>query len=791
MRTRSVLQVLLVTLLALSLAGCGVIESLLGEEEPTEVPTQAAAVAPSATPEPEPTAVPEPTAQPEPTAEPEPTSAPEPTAVPEPTQEPEPTTEPEPSAEPEPTEAEAQPRPTRPKGIVPGPRTTPTEVEVAEPTAGPTVPPRPTREPEPAVDDTVTLSDLVPLEDLDSFVLQTYIEAYATGDQGYIDASREYTRDPYAERVFVLVEVEDDDPTSLEMVRVDGTTYIDEDESGDWEEDSAPLDETLADFDLAWMVDPIAILGDAVLEHDGDDGEYAHYVTDASILSESSMFEDYDLEGLIEIWVDTDLQVVSEILADVAGVDDFGETFEMYYDLYVSEVNTDFVIEAPGEQARPVITSDWPDSLDLSDLSQVEDLDSYRLYIYVLQDSPDEFFSAEILREYSGVPGEERLAMSAWMADERAFIDMIQDGDTTYIDDGTGSGWQDVDGTIEDNVDLASLLPGEALASLSGVEGNYGGEEWIRDMPAVLYSWDAEDLEDELDTDIVYARADVWVSQEFGVPLEIQMTVEGEDTLMLVQYVATDLDEDIYIPSPDESCCENAEGLLLNDYVEGEIEAGESVCYKFIALEGEYRTLDVDTFDPEVDLDLSVYDGECYWAHYNDDGPEGWDPLLSFAPYQSGVYYAEIEGLSDIDEGEFALYFSLFDDSISTLADAVPIEPGDTIAEAITDEDLLYLVDYEETYYADVYSFEGREGDDVTVTVLAEMYGSDFDPLVTLLDPDMDWLMDDDDSYGGLDSLLEYELDETGTHYLVVLSATATGYGGTDDFFYELTLEVD
>jgi len=710
---------------------------------------------------------------------------------------PEPTSEPEPTAMPEPTAATQEAEPTRPKGSVTGPRQRPTRRPTEQPTEQPTE--KPTEEPaatrESPVEQTIRVSDLVPLHDLDSFALQTFVDAYAQDEQGYITASREFTSRPDAERVFVQIEVEDEDESLTQIIQIGDTTYVEEDGSGNWEVSDDSLPEMLDDSNLKWMLDPYTLVGDAEFDFvetwDDDGVEYKHYVAEAAILEDTPMFEGYDLdEGQVDLWIDTELQIVSEIMADVSGVDDVGDVFEMYLDMYVTDVNAEIDIQVPDTDG-PATDRDLPTSLYLGDLDRVEDLDSYRLYIYVLQDTPSESFAAEILREYSGVPGEERLVFGGWTDDERVFAEMIQVGNTTWVDDGTGGNWEAVADDIEDLIDLSDILPAEALAPLNDTEGQLVGEETVRGMTTGRYTWGVGDLAEELGDGLISAQADVWVSAEFNVPVQIEMTIEQEDELMLVQYVVTNINEWISIPTPEDTCCPEAEALLLGDWVENEVTAGDTVCYKFIALEGERRTLDIDTYDEDVDLELEIYDGDCYWAHYNDDGPDGWAPLLTFAPYQSGVYYAEISGLSDYDAGEFVMSFTLFDETTDTPDDAILLEPGETVESAITDESLLYLPEYEETLYGQAFAFEGETGDEVTVTVLADVLGSDLDPLVTLLDPDADWIIDDDDSYGGLDSLLEYELDQTGLYYLVVTSATDSVYGSTRDFYFEISLEID
>lgn len=79
------------------------------------------------------------------------------------------------------------------------------------------------------------------------------------------------------------------------------------------------------------------------------------------------------------------------------------------------------------------------------------------------------------------------------------------------------------------------------------------------------------------------------------------------------------------------------------------------------------------------------------------------------------------------------------------------------------------------------YTFEGEEGDEVTIALIAE----DFDPLVQLLDAEGFELATDDDSGGNFNALIEgFELPADGTYVIVVTSFSGSGEGD-----FELSLD--
>jgi len=70
-------------------------------------------------------------------------------------------------------------------------------------------------------------------------------------------------------------------------------------------------------------------------------------------------------------------------------------------------------------------------------------------------------------------------------------------------------------------------------------------------------------------------------------------------------------------------------------------------------------------------------------------------------------------------------------------------------------------------------ALEGVAGQAVSIELVSE----DFDPYLYVVGPGMDLPVEDDDSAGDMDSLVELEFPESGT-YRIIVSAFSSGSGG-------------
>jgi hypothetical protein len=246
----------------------------------------------------------------------------------------------------------------------------------------------------------------------------------------------------------------------------------------------------------------------------------------------------------------------------------------------------------------------------------------------------------------------------------------------------------------------------------------------------------------------------------------------------------------------------NAELIEYGDTVEGEITSDEPYfIYSFEGSEGDVVTISLvdtsrdDTLDPLVIL----FDEDNIEIVRNDDAgsddlPDNFDSLIDqFELPADGTYYivatrfGEFTGTS---EGDFELTLDGGEGDGSEsgsydIDDAESIEYGDTVDGEVTDDEPFV-----------VYSFEGSEGDVVTITMIDTSDDDTLDPQVILLDADGNEITRNDDAETDADlsdnfdsQITEFELEEDGTYFIV-----ATRFGELEDFSqgeFELTLDAD
>ena len=169
---------------------------------------------------------------------------------------------------------------------------------------------------------------------------------------------------------------------------------------------------------------------------------------------------------------------------------------------------------------------------------------------------------------------------------------------------------------------------------------------------------------------------------------------------------------------------------------------------------------------------LKLFDSSGGFVSFDDDGGDGTDSLLRFAPASNGTYYIAAAVYANSDTGTYSLNMSsqvATEDIVSNLKQAGALTIGTPVNGVLADE---------EGY--DVYTITLSPGD-YRLTVLP---GSGDDPVedsVVFVDTDqffLDGLLDDD---GGTDSMLEFSSIET--------VETVIAVGGYDPGAYVILIE--
>jgi hypothetical protein len=229
--------------------------------------------------------------------------------------------------------------------------------------------------------------------------------------------------------------------------------------------------------------------------------------------------------------------------------------------------------------------------------------------------------------------------------------------------------------------------------------------------------------------------------------------------------------------------CSTAQPIYLGDVVTGFVPQNVEVCYSFNGVLGQTVLFNVDS---SADTVLVLYDETGYELIYNDDGGGDLNPRILTTLPSDGVYFIAIHGFGS-NSGEFTLSFEE-----GTITNPFPIAiqlPANVrVSGSITQDDAIYLEQYEFSSYGHFYYLDGNAGQNIQIDGFADSLGSGLDPSIYLFDNSgTQVLISDDDSGTGYDSLLVYTLPYTGRYYLMIVDY-ASEYGTGSSYFYELLL---
>jgi hypothetical protein len=238
--------------------------------------------------------------------------------------------------------------------------------------------------------------------------------------------------------------------------------------------------------------------------------------------------------------------------------------------------------------------------------------------------------------------------------------------------------------------------------------------------------------------------------------------------------------------------------VACGDSVRGELTPGDATGfrgeghyqdeYRFEGTEGEYVSVsmatvgsDGDGFNGDPYLYLLAPDGTI--VAENDDSGGNLNAYLS-------VTTLPVSGSYTVVATSYAPEQSFQYDLTVTCGDPFAREPiacGETVIDELTTEDATGFLSDEHAH--DAYAFDGTEGEFVEIS----MNGVDVptggdgplaDPLIALLDENLDLVAWDDDSGGNLNARVNARLPQDGSYTLIATSFFPQTY-----FAYDLTLE--
>jgi hypothetical protein len=221
------------------------------------------------------------------------------------------------------------------------------------------------------------------------------------------------------------------------------------------------------------------------------------------------------------------------------------------------------------------------------------------------------------------------------------------------------------------------------------------------------------------------------------------------------------------VPYTSSSFCPGARTVSLDSAVNGELESGETVCYK-INLDADQNYSFSASNDSGADLMLNLYDKDGIFLTSDDGSGTNYQPLIYWQPNTSDLFYVQVTAYSGSPGGAYELVVStgvgdpIFDN-------ATPLVANQDTFGTITSDDTKTIQSLSLYTYGDMYVFHANAGEIVTIDCMNASTSS-LDTQIYLFDQRMVNLYSDDDGGENYNSQIYYSLPEDGNYYVLVTS---------------------
>jgi len=391
----------------------------------------------------------------------------------------------------------------------------------------------------------------------------------------------------------------------------------------------------------------------------------------------------------------------------------------------------------------------------------------------------------------------------------KTLILFINNEDGLYNIFTTTAGDEDGDYILEDwsSVYLHAISPDGKTLLFSGRE-EYDDDTILFSLPisggAKVLELDDDDIYSLLNATFTVNGKEVIYSVQTGEDydeVEVRkVNVNGEEDYEVLYEEAAFLDvewtslnpfDSFYFGYPyySSSICPGAATLQPDESVKGALDKDSyEACFRFKAQPDQAYTLYAIAANEDLNLAINLFDRDGNYLTYDDDSGPGWNPLVYWTNGEDTTYlYAKVNSYSSGTEVDFEI--TLKEGSYNPeMATAKEIQTnGTAVAGTIEDSDYLDLTNLGFSGPGDLYYFDGKSGQTVTISVTSGT-SSDMNPTVVLMGSDQMFIEWDDDSGGGEDALLEFELYEDDTYHILVIDDW-TDAGPTYTYSINVTLK--
>lgn len=192
-------------------------------------------------------------------------------------------------------------------------------------------------------------------------------------------------------------------------------------------------------------------------------------------------------------------------------------------------------------------------------------------------------------------------------------------------------------------------------------------------------------------------------------------------------------------------------------------------------------TLRSADFDAYLAVGSSA-EGSCEDCESDDDAGGGTDARVELRARQNGTYEIRANSLMEGETGAYTVELQDLgagEQRTESGPDATPIRTGAAVEGELTRDD----AQAEDQSYFDLYVYEGRAGETVTISLSSEAFDT-YLAVGRLVDGEFELLDSNDDGPSGTDSLLRFTLPEDGEY---VIRANSLMGGDTGAYILRLT----
>ncbi len=192
--------------------------------------------------------------------------------------------------------------------------------------------------------------------------------------------------------------------------------------------------------------------------------------------------------------------------------------------------------------------------------------------------------------------------------------------------------------------------------------------------------------------------------------------------------------------------------------------------YAFTGTQGDQVTITVVAQTQGFDPNLVLLNSNDSQIAYDDDSYGNLNPIISLSLPYTGAYTAYVGAVNQASFGDYTISLAGSASGVQPPPVAQPTVINISYGQALSGDIPASARDILKTY-----AFNGMQGDQVTITVVAQTQS--FDPYLVLLNSSDSQIAFDDDSYGNLNPIISLSLPYTSAYTIYVGAVNQASFG--------------